>query len=262
MTIFALEAGLTHAMAKSSWGNFAHPAPGRLESELAVPAARNEVVGAQVRLFAKEHFVAVTDHADWVHSLGLLPRVRVNVHFPSLPAGSVETFCVGYVVGDDHGEWLETLDRSGHAEVPAYRPQAVYLRIHVPADLPAGDHPGMVRAYTQQGFEDEDLAWEGTIRLAVADVTLPDPVDWTFHLDLWQQLTAIARQHQVTLWSDAHFARIDGYYASLAALGQKAVTIVATEDPWSSWFAYRNRHDPADLMEHAVVKVRCGSDGT
>lgn len=126
----------------------------------------------------------------------------------------------------------------------AYRPAAVYVRVRLPFSVPADDHKIGVRVYTRpSGFVDETLAWNGMAVVSVKDVTLPQPREWSFHLDLWQHLTsralrrarsaaappherlrAVSRLHRVPLWSDAHFRVIEGYYQSLSELGQKAVT--------------------------------------
>ena len=255
MAEIGLSIGFADGMSKSSWSRAGDGFPVEVSPETDVLGARNEVVGVQVRLAARRDFVLTVDRANWLHPLGFCPRVRLDVRFPTLPEGAVETFVVGYVEGDDRVEWMETLDRAGTAEVPAYRPQAVYVRIRIPRDLPAGVHEGRAKAYTQYGFEDEELCWEGTIRLQVAGVTLPDVADWSYHLDLWQHCTSIARHHRVALWSDAHFALIDRYYASLAQLGQKAVSVVAAEIPWSGQRCYRDRTYPSYLFEHAIVDV-------
>jgi len=253
-----LRIGFAAAMTKLSWGTLERGSGDPVAAapqEIKVIGARNEVVGAQVRLNARQDFVLTLDRINWLHALGFCPRVRLDVYFPTLPPDAVETFVVGYVEGDDRRQWMEVLDRAGYAQVPAYRPQAVYVRVRVPADLDAGLHEGQVRAYTQYGFEDEEPFWTGTIRLQVADVTLPDVADWSYHLDLWQHCTSVARYHRVPPWSDAHFALIDKYYASLAQLGQKAVTVIATEIPWSGQRCFRDRSYPSYLFEHAIVNV-------
>jgi hypothetical protein len=255
MSLSELNITFADAMTKLSWSRVTDDSFVESSQEIEVTGARNEVVGAQVRLVAKQDFVLTLDRTNWLHALGFCPRVRLEVRFPTLPADAVESFVVGYVEGDDRRQWMEYLDRAGYAEVPAYRPQAVYVRIRIPADLDAGLHEGQVRAYTQYGFEDEEPFWEGTIRLQVADVTLPDVADWSYYLGLWQHCTSIARYHHVPLWSDAHFALIDRYYASLAELGQKSVTVVVTEIPWSGQRCFRDRLSPSYLFEHAVVDV-------
>ncbi len=249
-----LRIGLTEAMAKSSWGHIIDgmvPDTERLD----IWGARNEVVGAQIHLLADRDFVLVLDRANWLHALGFCPRVRLEVRWPGLPADVVEMLPVGYVEGDDRRRWPESLERSGRAEALAHRPQVVYVRIRIPADLPAGLYEGQIKAFSQYGFQDEQLCWQGVIRLQVADVTLPNVADWSYDLDLWQHYTSLARFYRVPLWSEAHFALIDRYQASLAQLGQKAVTVVATEIPWSGQRCFRDPDYPSYLFEHAIIEV-------
>ncbi|MBN1583715.1 MAG: DUF4091 domain-containing protein [Anaerolineae bacterium] len=263
MTDLDVYIGFADAMSKLQWSRAGYPSQigtpaGKAtqeEPKIEIIGARNQVVGVQIRLVADQDLVLTLDHANWLHALGFCPRVRLDIRFPDLPPGIVEHFAVGYVEGDDRQQWMETLDRTGYAEVPAYRPQAVYVRIRIPAGQQAGLYRGRVTAYAQSGFDDEEIIWTGAIRLQVINVTLPDVTEWSYHLDLWQHCTAIARLHRVPLWSDDHFSLIDKYYASLAELGQKAVSIIATEVPWSGQRCFRDRTYPSYLYEHAVIDV-------
>jgi len=258
---FKLQISFSPAMTKSDWGVNKNPAePAQTAGrEIDLFAARNEVVGVQLRLAARQDFVL--DHSNWLHALGFCLRLRLETSFPSLPAGAVECFAVGYVEGDDHRLWMEYFDRSGYAEVPAQRPQAVYIRLKIPTDAARGLHEGQVRLFSQYGFEDEILVWDGAIHLHVAAVNLPNPRDWSFHLNLWQHLTSIARFHRVPLWSEAHFELIDRYYQVLGQMGQKCVSIVATEIPWSGQRCFRDHTYPSYLFEHAVVDVSRDASG-
>jgi hypothetical protein len=245
---------LAPGMSKSAWGSIPRRPTPRADT-LSVHAARNEIVGAQVIVSAPVEFILTTDTANWLHPLGFTPRLRVAVDFPDLPAGSVEIFPVRYLAGDDRRQWPEALDRGGWLEVPAHRPQPVYLRLRIPPDLTPGDYTGTVTLFAQQGWEAESVAWQGTIALQVHAATLPDTADWSFWLDLWQHYSALARQHRVQLWSDAHFALIDRYMTSLAGLGQKVLTVIATEIPWSGQRSFRDPDYPSPLWEHAIVEV-------
>ena len=150
---------------------------------------------------------------------------------------------------------MEYFDRSGYAEVAATRPQAVYIRVRVPAGQEPGVYKGRVRAFTQFGFEDEVFQWEGMIEVDVASVALPDIQDYKFHLNLWQHCTSISRFYHVPLWSDAHFEIIDKYFASVAELGQKVLTVIAAEIPWSGQACYRVRGNPSYMFEHSMIQV-------
>lgn len=260
---FTYHITLADALSKHSWGTAKwsrRKFP--MVSDLSLLAVRNEVTGAQVQVTANEDFVLVTDQSNWLHPLGFTPRLRLEARFPTLPEGAVELFPVGYVEGDDRRMWMEYLDRSGHIEAPAGRVQAVYIRIRVPQELEPGLHDGELRAYSQFGFGDEVMIWQGAVHLTVSPLALPDARDYTFHLNLWQHLTSLARFYRVPLWSDAHFDIIDRYYASIAQLGQKAVSIVATEFPWSGQRCYRDPGYPSYLFEHSMIGVVRADSGS
>ena len=255
MHTFDPQIGFAYAMDKLQAGDVKTQLPAVSPDRIEIDATRGEVVSAQVRVMAGEDFVLTIDHANWLHALGWQPRLRLAVEVPPSLAAAVEVFTVGYLEGDNRQLWMETLERTGYAEVPAWRPQAVWVRVRVPAELAPGVYAGRVVAYRQFGFEDEERCWEGELALRVHAVTLPAVREWSYDLDLWQHYTAVARHHRVPLWSDAHFDLIDRYCACLAELGQKAVTVIATEIPWSGQTSFRTRDYPSYLFEHAIVHV-------
>lgn len=242
-------------LTKLNWGSYWGRRKEPHLSTFSVWAARNEVVGLQVQVTANHDFVLLLDEANWLHPLGFCPRLRLDAKLPGFPEEAVEVFPVGYVEGDDRRYWMEYFDRAGYAEVPATRPQAVYIRVHVPAEQEPGIYNGRVRFYSQFGFEDEVLQWEGMFEVHVARVTLPEVKDYTFHLNLWQHCTSISRFYHVPLWSDAHFEIIDSYFASVAELGQKVLTVIAAEIPWSGQHCYRVRANPSYMFEHSMIQV-------
>lgn len=247
--------GLADALCKLEWSTRTTDIRTLIQDNPALLAVRNEVIGFQVLLQADEEFTVALNRVNWIAPLGFCPRLRLEVELPGVPGQAVERFPVGYLEDDDRRWRAEYLDRADHVRVPAGRPQSVYVRLTVPADLPPGVYDGQVRAYAAYGFGDEELAWSGAFRLQVADLTLPDPADWPFHLDLWQHSTSVALHHRVPLWSEAHFAILDRYFASLSRLGQKAVTVIATEMPWSGQHCFRDAYYPSYIYEHAIVEV-------
>lgn len=261
LVVGGLQFGFAPALEKIVYGEVETRLRTDYPHRIVVEGARREVVSVQVVILAAEDFVLTVDGANWLHPLGFRRRVRLAVDFADLAAGAVELMPVGFTQGDDPRLWSETLLRTGYAEAAAWRPQAAWLRLHVPADLAPGDYGGRVQAYTQIGFGDEELCWEGEVVLRVFGAVLPPSAEWSYHLDLWQHFTALARHHKVPLWSDAHFELIDHYCAALAPLGQKAITVIATEIPWSGQRGYRTQDYPAYLFEHAIVDVRRTWDG-
>lgn len=250
------------AMTKQCWG--AGKCEQRffdLSDTISLLAARNEVVGFQVRVLSEHDFVLVIDGANWQHPLGFRPRLRFDFRVEGLPQEAIEVFLIGYMEGDDRRWWMETLDRAGSVEVSPERPQSIFVRIRTPRAIAAGRYIGTVRFLEQSGFGDEKEIWQGKVSLDVARVQLPDVKDYHFHLNLWQHLTAIARFYHVPLWSDAHLDLIDRYFASLAQLGQKVVSLVVTEMPWSGQRCYRDGAYPSSLYEHSLIQTYRNKDG-
>ncbi|KIA91889.1 hypothetical protein OC25_19030 [Pedobacter kyungheensis] len=103
--------------------------------------------------------------------------------------------------------------------------QPVWLTVKVPQGTKAGTYKGSVSI-------NGDKASSLEISLRVVDRTLPAPSQWAYDLDLWQHPAAIARVHQVKLWSDAHFALMKDYYQMLANAGQKTITTSIVNEPW------------------------------
>ncbi|MBO7230953.1 MAG: DUF4091 domain-containing protein [Bacteroidaceae bacterium] len=135
----------------------------------------------------------------------------------------------------------------GRHEVDAYGEELVADRITDtnPTTLTAGSRRGLW--FTVQVPQDEKVVgtYKGYVELvcngkkkryeyfiSVTARTLPAPKDWTFHLDLWQNPYAVARVHNVELWSDEHFDVLRPYMLKLASAGQKAITATLIDRPW------------------------------
>ncbi|MDF2188392.1 glycoside hydrolase domain-containing protein [Paraflavitalea sp. CAU 1676] len=103
--------------------------------------------------------------------------------------------------------------------------QPVWISISIPASAKAGIYTGTVTVVA-------DKTYKLPVSLTVVDRTLPAPDQWTYQLDLWQHPAAVARVHQVALWSDAHFDLMRKYYTMLAAAGQKNITASIVHEPW------------------------------
>lgn len=103
--------------------------------------------------------------------------------------------------------------------------QPVWISVRVPANAAAGIYTGTVTVKA-------DKSYTLNLSIKVGNRTLPPPAQWAFNLDLWQHPAAIARVHDVPLWSDAHFAHLKKYYTMLAGAGQKNITASIVNEPW------------------------------
>lgn len=147
------------------------------------------------------------------------------------------------------------------AEIPAGEIAAVYLHMTVPAGTVPGRYPCTVRFYASHGIFDEVLLDTFMFTVDVRPFVFPDTRDNGFHLDLWQHCSNLARKHEVPLWSDAHFAVLEPYVRSLADLGVKCVTVVASDIPWNGQWCYE-MPQKANLYEYSMIGTVKHEDGT
>ncbi|WP_316844197.1 DUF4091 domain-containing protein [Pedobacter psychrodurus] len=115
--------------------------------------------------------------------------------------------------------------KTNHIDLNAKNTQPVWVSIKVPAGAKAGLYSGTVKIKAEKEYS-------LPIKIHVLDKTLPPPSQWKYDLDLWQHPAAIARTHQLKLWSDEHFALMKPYYTMLAEAGQKTITASIVNEPW------------------------------
>jgi hypothetical protein len=109
--------------------------------------------------------------------------------------------------------------------INAKNTQPVWLSIKVPFATKAGIYAGTIKVKAEKEYS-------LPIKIEVLDKTLPAPSQWKYDLDLWQHPAAIARVHQVKLWSEEHYALMKPYYEMLANAGQKTITASIVNEPW------------------------------
>lgn len=103
--------------------------------------------------------------------------------------------------------------------------QPIWLSIKVPANTSPGNYKGTIKIKS-----DKDYTLQ--IAVQVLDRTLAPASKWQYDLDLWQHPVAIARTHNVPLWSAKHFSLMKKYYEVLADAGQKTITTSIVNEPW------------------------------
>lgn len=166
-----------------------------------------------------------------------------------IPAGAVSCSFVGYVLTDDYNAAgraqqmvADRLDCVPTVKVGAGHNQPVWLDIKVPADAKPGKYSGSIYLNAEGAIISLPLT------LTVVDRTLPEPCDWAFHLDLWQNPYAVARFFDVPLWSEEHFARMRPVMERYAKAGGKVITASIIRHPWNC-----QTHDPYESM---IVKMK------
>ena len=140
----------------------------------------------------------------------------------SIPAS---TRFVRYTLADGKPRG-DILDDAIQLDLAAGANRPAWIEINVPAKTPAGTYRGTLTARSNSSRLDFP------IELEVLAATLPPPERWSIHLDLWQHPDAVARWHDVPLWSDAHFALLKPAMRRLAEAGQKTITTTLIHEAW------------------------------
>ena len=226
--------------------------------ELRLIGLKNSRVSFQLLLQSDEEFLLTTTANPVFDKRGPITILRTEV---SLAGFEPQQYLVGIMEDDDSCLRADLLLHQETILVPAWRKQAVWVEVKLPEDAPCGEYKGRVRVYGHKMFADEILVEELSFTLQIRSVSLPKPSLRKFYLDLWQHCSNIARKHEVVLWSEEHFQILEGYVQSLAELGQKAVTVIASEIPWSGQRSFQDREADADLYEYSMVRIRKDKEG-
>jgi hypothetical protein len=168
---------------------------------------------------------------------------------------------IDFTVAEDGVRYADALLSSPVLEMQAGEIRTVYAEITVPADAAPGSHGFTVNFYTHRMLGPECRAGSFSGTLEVAAYVMHDVKENKFHLDLWQHPSNLARKAETPLWSDAHFAVIDRYLKSLGELGQKAVTIIASDAPWSGQGCSLVA-ESANMFEYGIIQVKKKRDGS
>lgn len=131
---------------------------------------------------------------------------------------------------------------------PARCTRGIWFTIDIPKEASSGTYKSEVEI-TVKGKILKTLP----VSLEVINKELPDPGNWAFHLDLWQNPYAVPRLYNVELWSEEHFEAMKPLYQMLANAGQKCITATITHRPWRG-----QTYDPYGSMVSHIRK----SDGT
>ena len=212
------------------------------KSDTVVYAWRGERVGLQGLAYAKDGAaglwsVAATAEGGIADETGWL-RYVITDDFNS---------CGTHPVGLQPFTVAEVLDTGAEIVLEACEVRPFYVALEVPRDAQPGEYS--VEVSISNGAGTKTL----TARVQVLDRTLPEPADYSYHLDLWQQPYSVSRYYGVQPWSEAHKELLKPYMRRLARAGQKVVTAILFYEPWGE-----QSNDKFQPMVETVKKA----DGT
>ncbi|SDS03101.1 protein of unknown function [Paenibacillaceae bacterium GAS479] len=255
---FKLKEGVPNSFDRVMTGND----PLFAQKTIRLATGRRDWAAFQVLLQAKEPHTLSVGRRPAFSPYGALPNYRLAFEMDDMDGLTYSMNPIGMVEDDDgihkadillHDEVIHVMDRLK---------RSVWCELRIPEEAPPGIYKGNVHIFEQTMFEDERKVASLTVELEVINVVVPEPAEYSFQLELWQHNANIARKHEVTLWSDEHFAILENYVASLGGLGQKSVTVIASEIPWSGQGCFRITNYYSDLFEYSMIGVEKSKSGT
>ena len=205
--------------------------PQNLTPTYATTAWRGEKVSAQLVLWSAHNYKGVEcEISEFESNDATLPSSIATTHFVRYTiADKVDKAC-RCARPNGHPAILQAdmLDNIPAMDIDANTARPVWVSIAIPQDAKAGTYKATVEI-SHNGMGTIELPLE----VKVVDEVLAAPKEWSFHLDLWQHPSAIARVAGVEVWSDEHFEIMRPTMQMLANAGQKVITATLNRDPWT-----------------------------
>lgn len=224
-----------------------------MKSDTTVYAWRGERVSMAAVLFSKTSLTNLAvSLSDWQSTGGkVVPAAQGQARFVRYVLSDEKLGCGANPRTSTTLLRPDVIDVEGKLPLPAKSVRPVWVTLEVPRDAEAGDYTATLTV--TGGSSGTTVLKELRLNIRVLDKTLPEPADWTFRLDYWQQPFSVARYNQVKKWSKAHFDGLRPYMEMLRRAGQRCVTVTLFYEPWGE-----QSNDPHDAM----VGVTKKSDGT
>jgi hypothetical protein len=222
---------------------------------------RNDSAAVQLLLYSEDEMLVCINNDTCFYEKGPIDIVRVEVNVPGLEKDSVKVNLIGLVEDDDRQLKSDIILKQSFIHVSKMKVQPIWIEVEIDKDVKPDLYSANIAVYGHRMFEDEIVIRELAFDIKVLDLELKKPSEYSFYLDLWQHNSNIARKYDVELWSNKHFKIMENYIASLANLGQKAISVVVSEIPWSGQASCYDRIDPANHFEYNIVKIIKGVDG-
>lgn len=247
---------------KYSYGNY-NPweVPFKERESMKLTCARNDSAAAQLLLYSEEEMMVTVDKAPALYETYPVKTVRVETSFEGLTGHEVTMNLVGLVRDDDGNYKSEVILGEQRRFNEKLKVQPVWIEVKTSEETKPGEYTGKVKVYYSDLFGDEVLHKEISIQLEVMPALLKPLHEGDFYLDLWQHHTSIARTYEVALWSEEHFRLLEEHLKVLKELGQKAITVIVSEAPWSGQWSSYYRTNASDYFEYNMVSIKRTLDG-
>jgi hypothetical protein len=214
---------------------------------------RGERINAQILVWSPDTIEQVRFKVnDLVNDKGrLLNKSNIKLNLvryvlSNYPYGSKDARCdvsandTAYLMPDR----FESFERF---DIPGQTVRPIWASI----DIPANTEPGIYNGTIEVNTESERTIL--SVKINVQKQLLPEPPDWKYRLDLWQNPWVVAEYYQLEPWSEEHKALLKKHLKLYADAGGKYITTYAVHSPWS---------DNSYMIEGTMIEWIKRSDGS
>ena len=131
--------------------------------------------------------------------------------------------------------------------LPGMSVRPLWFTLNIPRDAAPGIYTGTIIIATVEQTQSLN------VKVTVQDQLLPEPSDWSYRLDLWQNPWVVAWYYHLEPWSAAHKELLRKHLKLYADAGGTYITTYAVHSPWS---------DNSYMIEGTMIdwlKLRDGS---
>jgi hypothetical protein len=226
----SVEGGVNAAWASSDYVYPRSIVPTESNQSITLEGWQGEKVSAQLLIWSSSNLNSVACNlTDFNSDSGKIGAEIASTHFVRYTiADQVDKSCLcGRPNGHPSMLQADMLDCLERFDIEANTVRPVWVSIAIPKNAKPVKYDAELKI-SHNGRGSRTLK----LQLEVIGVELAAAKDWSFHLDLWQHPSAVARAEGVEMWSDEHFAAMRPVMQMLANAGQKVITATLNRDPW------------------------------
>lgn len=191
-----------------------------------------------------------------ISSKGLTNKVRIDIEGPKDIKEYLKINFLLYIKNDLGVEVAEPIGNMDSLEAENGITQSFIIEGKIPKSFSENLAEIKVNIFVQKNYEDEVLDSTLKIKLNIYDFVFEDPSkNEYFTLDLWQHPSSWGRYYEVGLWTEDHFIIIKNMLEELVSLGDKIITVVVSDFPWSGQMCYEEEDNPSNLFEYNMIRV-------
>jgi len=231
-----------------------------VEDKLNLRVLKGEKFAFQIALTSEENILLSLGTYNHIGYKGLKKRIRIDLE--KRENTDLKGYFLGYVLDDDSKTLItDPILKKEYLYNEVDKPTMIWVEGSVGKEYRGENLSIAINIFSQEGYDTEIKEQVINLDIAVVDKILPELKESDFHLDLWQHLSSWARMYQVEFWSDDHFKIIENYTAELATLGEKVITVVASDFSWEGQGCFQVEENCSNLFEHNIIGVKRDMEG-